>query len=85
MTMALSPVEIIETDCGTSHYLNVLVFSKKHAQSLVGKYYKDPLILDQDWQELDFKMAKSFINRKILIRSPMTCQTKNFRICQKCF
>lgn len=85
MTMAFSPIEIDEEDCYTHHCLEILVFSKKHAQSLVGKYFKDVYDLDQDWRVLDFETAKSFINKKIRIRSPMTCQTENFKICQKCF
>ena len=85
MTMAFSPVEIKEEDCYTEHSLEILVFSKKHAHSLVGKYFKDVYDLNQDWKVLDFKTAKSFINKKIKIRSPMTCQTSNFKICRKCF
>ncbi len=83
--MALSPVEIIEDDCNCDTYLEILVFSIKHAKSLVGKYYRDPLELSNDWGILDFPKAKSFINKKLYIRSPITCQTKNFRICKKCF
>jgi hypothetical protein len=84
MTMALGIVEIVEEDCGTDHCIEFIVFSKKHAKSLVGKYYKDPL-QNLDWRVLDLETANSLINKKIYIRSPMTCQTPNFRVCQKCF
>jgi hypothetical protein len=84
MTMALGIVEIVEEDCGTDHCIEFIVFSKKHAESLVGKYYKDPL-QNLNWQVLDLETANSLINKKIYIRSPMTCQTPNFRVCQKCF
>lgn len=82
--MALSPLEIVEEDCGTDKHLELVVFSKKHAQTLSGKYYKDPNI-DMPWTLLDFPTAKNYINKKILVRSPMTCQTPNFQLCKKCF
>jgi len=85
MTMALGIVEIIEEDCQTEKYIEFIVFSEKHDKSLIGKYYKNPENENENWNVLDFKSAKKFINKKIKIRSPMTCQTPNFRICQKCF
>jgi len=85
LSMALSPLEIIEEDCHTNYHLEFIVFSKKHAKTLSGKYYKDPNIPDMDWTLLDFSTAKKFINKKIWVRSPMTCQTENFQICKKCF
>jgi len=85
MTMGFSPVEIAEEDCGTIHSLETIIFNVKHAQSLVGKYFKDYYDVNSDWEVLDLETAKSFINKKIKIRSPMTCQTPNFKICRKCF
>jgi hypothetical protein len=85
LTMALSPVEISMDDCQTNYSLNVLIFSKKHAKSLVGKYYRDPDNISSDWKVLDYKTAKSFINRKVYIRSPITCEAPHFKICKKCF
>lgn len=84
MTMALGIIEIIEEDCNTDNCLEIIIFSEKHAKSLIGKYYKIPNEI-MDWEVLDLKAAKSLINNKIYIRSPMTCQTPNFKICQKCF
>ena len=83
--MALSVLEISEEDCGGSNYLDFVVFSEKHAETLVGKYYKDPQVPYDDWQLLDFFTTKDFINKKIYIRSPMTCTTENFKMCRKCF
>ena len=85
LTMALSPVEIVEDDCNSSYSLEILIFSIKHAKSLVGKYYLDPEEINNEWKVLEFSRAKQLINRKIQIRSPMTCQTSNFRICKTCF
>ncbi|MCF8354347.1 MAG: hypothetical protein K9H48_07830 [Melioribacteraceae bacterium] len=84
--MALSPLEIIEEDCGSENYIGTIIFSKKQVKTLVGKYYKLPNeLLDGEWEVLDFETGKKLINKKIFIRSPITCQTPNFRICRKCF
>jgi hypothetical protein len=85
LVMALSTLEIVEEDCGGSNFLEFVIFSEKHAETLVGKYYKDPQKPYNDWQILDFHTAKDFINKKIYIRSPMTCTTENFKMCAKCF
>lgn len=85
LVMALSVLEIAEEDCGGSNYLSFVVFSEKHAETLVGKYFKDPQEPYNDWQVLDFFTAKDFINKKIYVRSPMTCTTENFKMCHKCF
>ena len=42
LVMALSVLEISEEDCDGSNYLEIPIFSEKHAETLVGKYYKDP-------------------------------------------
>lgn len=84
--MALSPLEIVEEDCGTENYVGTIIFSKKQVETLVGKYYKlSNELLDGEWKVLDFETGKKLINKKIFIRSPITCQTPNFRICRKCF
>ena len=85
LVMALSVLEIIEQDCGGSNFLEFVVFSDKHAETLVGKYYKDPQEPWMDWEILDFYTAKDFINKKIYIRSPMTCTTPNNKMCRICF
>ncbi|MDX1700155.1 MAG: hypothetical protein R3250_06020, partial [Melioribacteraceae bacterium] len=85
LVMALSVLEIMEHDCGGSNFLEFVVFSDKHAETLVGKYYKDPQEPWSDWDILDFHTAKDFINKKIYIRSPMTCTTPNNKMCRICF
>jgi len=85
LSMALSPLEIIENDCGTDLHIDTIVFSKTHAKTLTGKYYRDIYSNDRNWKILDFNTAKTYINKKISIRSPITCQTQNFQICKKCF
>jgi hypothetical protein len=83
LVMALSPLECIEDDCNTSGYLEFEVQSKKHAETIVGKYYR--LGIHQDWTVLDETTAISLVGQTIQMRSPMTCVTPNFRMCRKCF
>jgi len=85
LVMALSMIEFDLDDCETNNHLEFIVMSNKHAQTLVGKYHRDPNSTDREWKVLDLKTAIGFINRKIEIRSPMTCQNPNFKICKKCF
>ena len=83
--MALSMIEFDLDDCETDNHLEFVVMSDKHAQTLVGKYHRDPNTTDRVWKVLDLKTAISFINRKIEVRSPITCENQKFKICQKCF
>ncbi len=83
LVMALSMIEFDLNDCGTSNGLEFVIMSKDHAETLVGKYYLNESL--QIWQELDIETVCSFINKKIKIRSPMTCGNPGFKICQKCF
>jgi hypothetical protein len=85
LVMGLAVLELASDDCGTQHFLEILVTSRKHAQTLVGKWYRDPQEYSLDWKVLDLKTATSFINKKIQIRSTMTCEEPNFKICKKCF
>jgi DNA-directed RNA polymerase subunit beta' len=83
MVMALSPVEIVEEDCYDSVGIEILVFSEIFAKTLIGKYFKE-CIADQ-WSLLTEDNVYNYINKKIWIRSPMSCKIPNFRICKKCF
>jgi hypothetical protein len=85
LVMALSMIEFDLDDCETDNHLEFIVMSKEHARTLVGKYYCDPIEVGTTWIELDLKTAISYINKKIKVRSPMTCVNKNFKICKKCF
>ncbi|MFA7202988.1 MAG: hypothetical protein WC188_04695 [Candidatus Caldatribacteriota bacterium] len=84
--MALSMIEFDQDDCRTDNHLEFVVMSKPHAETLVGKYYCDPVDFPPvEWKELDLKTAYSYINKKIKIRSPMTCANPDYKICRKCF
>lgn len=84
LTMALSVMEIVEDDCGSERYLETIVFDNRHAQSLIGKYFKF-LPTEDDLKLITKDNAKQLINTKIYLRSPMGCDTKDFKICRKCF
>ena len=85
--MALSMIEFDLEDCETNNHLEFVVMSKNHAATLIGKYYCDPneLLPFPDWKVLDSITAKSYINKKICVRSPMCCVNPSFKICHKCF
>ena len=85
LVMALAMVELDMDDCETETFLEPHVKNQSFASTLVGKYYRDPLKNENEWKVLDYKTAMTFIDRKIEIRSPMTCINPNFRICRKCF
>lgn len=86
MTMALSPLEIMEEDCGTTNYLEILVFSEKHAKTLVDKYFQDIHTLTPEiWEVMKIEDIKKYINTKIRIRSPITCIVPKFKMCRKCY
>jgi hypothetical protein len=83
LTMALSVAEIIEDDCLDNSGLKIKVLNQKHAEILIHKYYKNEL--NQNWELITKDNFLNFINKEIYIRSPMTCKSKNFKICKKCF
>jgi len=82
--IALSVLRITEEDCGTEKHLKIKIINRNHADTLIGKYYKLSESFD-DWKIMDKKTAIENVGKEILIRSPMTCQTPNLHVCQKCF
>ena len=95
LVLNLSPEEFSEDDCKTNFGLVITIKSKDHALSLVGKYYgniKPNTIsnagiasVDNEWKLFTEDDVESSINKTFIFRSPITCQTKNFKICKKCF
>ncbi len=82
LAMSLSPIELAEDDCGCQSGLYIVPFSKQHIHCLAGKYYKK--LATDEWKLLNGD-EYDLIDQRIILRSPMTCQTKNFKICHKCF
>jgi len=83
LAMGLSVIEIAEEDCGSETFVKTHVISEKHIKTLIGKYYKLKE-RDREWL-LVTPTTKLTINQEILLRSPITCQTANFKICKKCW
>jgi hypothetical protein len=84
LCMALSPLEIIEEDCGNNNTLEIELTSEKLGETLVGKLFK---INEFDVEYHVFKDSdiQKYLNKKIYIRSTIHCLTKNNRLCRKCF
>ena len=84
LVMAMSCIEIVEDDCGTTDGINITIQSLDHIKSLIGKYYK--INQDDDWILInDVNQLQDKIDTKIILRTPMKCHTENFKICKKCF
>lgn len=82
LTMALGVIEIAEEDCGDDKGLEIIVLNEKHADTLIGKY----MFIGDEWILIDeYNKANKYIGETIRIRSPITCRTKDFKICKKCF
>ena len=81
MTFNISPVEIFEKDCCDNIGFNITVNNINHAKSLVGRFIKQ----DNDWIEITDDSYTSLVDLSIFIRSPITCRTKYYKICAKCF
>jgi hypothetical protein len=81
LTMALSPLEIAEDDCHTPNPLEITIFNKKHFNSLIGKF----IVIDNSLKEITINDYHSLIGKKVLLRSPITCITPDFKMCRKCF
>ena len=80
LVLNLSPIEIAEEDCNASHGFQIEIQSKKHSQTLKGRYYSDN---GSEWKIFDGGIGR--VGNLYSFRSPITCATPNFKICQKCF
>ena len=81
--MALSVIEIMEEDCGTTSSLKVKIISKNHILTLIGKWFK-VFETDLDWLLLE-REDQVKVDDMIFVRSPIYCLTANKKICQRCF
>lgn len=81
MIMNLSPLEIIENDCGTDLGFLIKIQNKAHAKSLINRYCK----IDDTWELTTLDFLLNNIGKEFSFRSPITCQTEGFKLCKKCF
>jgi hypothetical protein len=82
LVMNLSPLEIDEEDCKTQFGFKIKILNKRHARMFINRYFKinfnDPWTLVTDPLLL-------IPNQEYIFRSPITCQTSNYKLCKKCF
>lgn len=72
-------MESKDKDCGTTNYFKLTVNSKKHLESLNGRYLKDGRCINPDDESFE-----SLIHEEIEIRSPIYCKSERFEVCKKC-
>jgi hypothetical protein len=85
MVMNLSPMEIAEEDCGVRYGFNIIIQDKRHATSMLNRYYFDSNTNKEHiFTELEVNDPNN-IGKTFNFRSPISCITPNMRICQKCF
>jgi hypothetical protein len=81
LVLNLSPLEIVEDDCGVQYGFNIIVKNKKHAKSLVNRW-----IFTEKGQHLfTDDMIDEYIGKTINVRSSISCKTPHMKICKKCF
>lgn len=64
-------------DCGTTRGLKIIIKDEKHLRSLQERYTVDGYKISKDDTHL--------IGQEVEIRSPITCEHENFKICKKCW
>jgi hypothetical protein len=84
MVMNLSPMEIVEDDCGVKYGFNIRIQDDKHAKSLVNRWV---FKIDGKQELFTDEMANDSnnIGKVLNFRSSISCQTPNMRVCQRCF
>jgi len=70
-----------EEDCGTVHSVEFEIKTKRHLEKLIDRYYRLPN--SREYKVLTGK-EKDLIGKKILVRSPAKCASKN-GVCNKCY
>lgn len=81
LVMNLSPIELIMDDCKTKFGLMINIKNKKHAMSLINRWY----LKDSNWELATESKIIKLIGQNIIFRSPVTCGTQKLGICRKCF
>ena len=83
MVINLSSLEIIEDDCKSNYGFSIKIQNKTHCKSLINRYYinsnGDLVLFDENHVNDENNIGKVFN-----FRSPITCQTADFKVCRKC-
>ena len=64
-------------DCGTTKGFTFKIIDKTHLNSLYSRWYMDGTQIDVD--------DNSLINTYVTLRTPIYCESKNYKVCKKCF
>lgn len=83
MVINLSSLEIIEDDCGTEHGFDIEILNPIHNKSLLNRYFFDTDGYQKLYDET-YVYNNENIGKTFKFRSPITCATSNFKVCQKC-
>ena len=67
--------------CDTVHPIEMTIKTKTHLNKLIGRYYK--LFGEREYKVIK-KTDTHLIGKTILLRSPITCSSKN-GICRACY
>ncbi len=67
-------------DCHTAKYFNMLVKNKFHLQLLNHRWYRNSM---GEEVQIDINDG-SLVGRTLQMRSPITCQNKDYKICGRC-
>lgn len=81
LVMNLSSIELIMDDCQTKFGLMIKIQNKKHAMSLINRWF----LKNDTWELATEQEVLKLIGQNIIFRSPITCGTQKFGICRKCF
>lgn len=83
MVINLSSLEIVEDDCKTSVGFKIKIQTPTHNKSMLNRYFfnEDGNISIYDES---YAYDNSNIGKVFTFRSPITCQTDNFKVCAKC-
>jgi hypothetical protein len=79
LVLNLSPIEIAEEDCNSTHGFMIKIQDIRHSKSLKNRYYSN----NTGW--VLFDGGAEHVGNSYSFRSPITCASPNFKICQKCF
>jgi len=79
--MNLSPLEIIEDDCGSVEGFEILIKDEKHCKVLKNRY----VWINDNWKLSSDSLLLNNIGKSLIFRSTITCQTEGFKLCKKCF
>jgi len=66
---------------GKERYFEILIKNEKYLKTLKYRWYKE---LDGDKELMIQGDENHLIGKKILLRSPITCQMPNYQVCPKC-